>query len=527
MLRKRYAAVTLALATLWPGGTAALLAEDGPPSDYQYGFLNSLRVTSNSLQSDAFESLNVVPVSASATNSLNGPVRPYEDEASETDTEGELSFEDRLARMEKGWEDLDKAWKKLEDAEKKKKADAASKPTYKINGRIHADYWDYLNTSAGIGYFEHPSGAAFGNDPDDMFAFRRIRLEMKGDIPDHMLWRIQVDFNNPSAAELKDGYLGFSNLPGNQVLLIGNQKRPLGLDHLNSSRFNVFMERPLVVETFNSDARRPGICMHGYSDDETYHWSYGAFYLENISGDGRTLGDSRQMSVNGRFGATPWYDDASDGRGYFHWAVAGMAADPDGGASAADPFSNESRFATRAENRSGSRWFDTSAISGAGWYEVLAAEAIMNVGPTQIVGEYQHTFVQRDSGFNDINLSGGYVYVSYFLTGEYIPFDRTSGTIERVVPHENFFLVDRQCGGHGVGWGAWNVAARYSYLDLTDGDVLGGVGNAGTLALNWFWNPFAKVQFNLTHGAVTDHRNVGGYMAGDYTTLGTRFAIEF
>ena len=71
------------------------------------------------------------------------------------------------------------------------------------------------------------------------------------------------------------------------------------------------------------------------------------------------------------------------------------------------------------------------------------------------------------------------------------------------------------------------MAARYSYLDLTDGDVLGGVGNAGTLALNWFWNPFAKVQFNLTHGAVTDHRNVGGYMAGDYTTLGTRFAIEF
>lgn len=434
------------------------------------------------------------------------------------------TLENRIAELEASLKKLDSSWTKFDDGEKKKKSDASKKPTMKINGRIHADFWSYLDTSPGIGFFENPTTGA---DPEDLFAFRRIRLEIAGDIPDNMLYRLQVDFNNPSTPEMKDVYLGFKELPGNQTLLIGNQKRPLGLDHLNSSRNNVFIERPLVIETFNSDARRPGICMHGESDDSSMFWSYGAFYLEQIATDGRYFGDSRQMSGNARLGGSPWYDESTDGRGYFHWAVAGMVAKPDGDVTAPATNSNEGRFATRAENRSISRWLDTGKIPGADWYETLAVESILNVGPTQLVGEYQTTFMQRD-GFSDTHFHGGYVYLSYFLTGEHIPYDRSSGTIGRVIPYENFFLVDRGGDkGHGVGWGALNVAARYSYLDISDKDVLGGVGNEGTLAINWFWNPFAKVQFDLGYGTIDHHAPVGGYTSGDFLQCGTRFAVDF
>ncbi len=141
-----------------------------------------------------------------------------------------------------------------------------------------------MDQDPGIGFLENsnPADPAFGADPEDRFAFRRVRLETGGDILETMLWRIQIDFNNPQTPEFKDVYPGFQNLPNNQVLLIGDQKRPLGLDHLNSSRYNVFLERPLVVEVFNEDARRPGVCMYGYTDDEMFHWRYGAYYLENI-----------------------------------------------------------------------------------------------------------------------------------------------------------------------------------------------------------------------------------------------------
>ena len=521
MFRQKCVLLSLGLAAFCGlGDSEPLFAQDHVPSAYEYGFLNQFRVTDKSASDSEF-ALQLPKVPIHATGYLDEP------ESEGDSDDAELSLDERLARVEKGWSELDKAWSKFEAAEKKKKADAALKPTLKINGRIHADNWDFINTTEGIGNFENPSGAAIGTDPEDVFAFRRIRLEMKGDILENMLWRIQIDFNNPAVAEMKDVYLGFKELPYNQEFLIGNQKRPLGLDHLNSSRYNVFLERPMVIETFNSDARRPGVCMYGYTDDELFHWRYGAFYLENISRDGRYFGDYRQMSINGRLSSSPWYDDASDGRGYFHWAVAGMLARPDGDATAADANGNESRFNTRPEARSASSWLDTRPIAGADWYEILALETILNVGPTQIVGEYQHTFVQRDSGFADTQFGGGYIYASYFLTGEHIPYERKSGTIGRVVPYENFFLVDRCSGGHGTGWGAWNVAARYSYLDLSDGDVLGGVGNSGTLALNWHWNPYAKVQFNLIYGEIDQRQAVNGFTAGDYLIAGTRFAIEF
>ena len=66
-------------------------------------------------------------------------------------------------------------------------------------------------------------------------------------------------------------YIGWKELPLLNELLVGNQKRPYGLDHLNSSRYNVFLERPDIVEAFNQDARRFGACSYGYSDDLAYN----------------------------------------------------------------------------------------------------------------------------------------------------------------------------------------------------------------------------------------------------------------
>lgn len=434
------------------------------------------------------------------------------------DTPDLASFEQRLSELEAAWQEHQQ---ELVDVAE----EAESKPTFRINGRIHLDYWAFPEASPGIGFFEHPNPAAanFGTDPEDAFRFRRIRLEMRGDILENMMYRVQVDFAAPAEPEMKDVWIGFKNLPGNQELLVGSQKRPLGLDHLNSSRYNVFLERPFVVETFNEDARRLGITMYGNCEDDSFGWVYGLYNLENVKDDGEYRGDSLQLSGNARLFGSPWYDEQSDGRYYFHWGLAGMLAHPDGNNVPAATNDNESRFATRPEARSVGRWLDTGRIPGAEWYEIAAVEGILNVGPLQIVGEFMTNWLQRDDTTPgtgpDLMFHGGYVYVSYFLTGEHIPYDRGSGTIDRVVPFENFFL------GHGCG--AWNVAVRYSYLDVTDGDIAGGVGHSVTGAVNWHWNPFAKLQFNLLYGDIDDHADVGGYTSGHYLIAGTRIAVEF
>ena len=438
----------------------------------------------------------------------------------------EGSVQDRLSGLESAWE-------QAAEAKAKKKADAAGKPSLKINGRIHLDYWNFTDDSPGIGFFEHPDATAanFGDDPEDRIFFRRIRLKFEGDLSNTMLYRMQIDFNTPDSGEMKDMYIGFKDLPVLGTLLIGNQKRPLGLDHLNSSRFNIFIERPLVVEAFNEDARRLGVAAYDYSQDLAYNWRYGIYALENPSRDGKVIGDSMQLSGNARLASSPWYDESSGGRRYFHWAISGMVARPDGNAGLADTNANEGRFRTRGELRSDRRWIDTGRIAGADWYEILGLETILNLGAFQVVGEYQSSWMQRDNvtaGTGpDLNFQGGYVYVAYMLTGEHVPYKRKRGTIGRVTPFENFSLVNTRGDGVPNGWGALQVALRYSYLDLTDRDIRGGSENNLTLGLVWYFNSHSSLQFNAIYGDIDNHAPVGGFSDGYFTALGTRLRVNF
>ncbi len=437
---------------------------------------------------------------------------------SEEDSE---SREERLKKLEQEWQ-------AFQEAKAEEEAEAAKSPTFNLGGRIHLDTWFFPQDTSGIGFFENPGS---GVDPEDRIFFRRIRLEADGDVFETMLYKLQLDFHSPSDGEYKDVYIGFTELPGNHTVLIGNQKRPLGLDHLNSSRFNVFIERPLVVEAFNEDARRVGAAAYTYTDDLLYNIRYGIYMLENTTLDGEYVGDSLQMSGNLRIASIPWYDEASGGRGYFHWAVSGMLARPDGDVSPFDSNPNEGRFRTRSEVRSDERWLNTGRIRGAQWYEITGLETIFNYGPFQFVAEQQFNWMQRDDvtpGTGpDLFFHGGYFYVAYFLTGEHVPINRKRSVIERTKPFENFFLVERLRGGTGSGWGAWQVALRLSYLDLTDHDIEGGFGRNVSLGLNWWWTSHSRLQVNVVRGDITDHEPVGGFTEGDFWAVGTRMAVDF
>lgn len=434
------------------------------------------------------------------------------------DEAGDNALESRLSTLEEDW-------KKFSESEQAKKAEDAAKPTtLKVFGRIHLDGWNFSNSTPGIDSFNDPTDPT---DPQNRVGFRRVRIGVSGKIKDNMLYKFEYDFADPGDPAFKDVYMGWNDLPVFQTLLIGNQKRPLGMDHLNSSRYNWFMERPLVIEAFNQDARRLGICAYGVSDDETWNWRYGIFNLEDVSKDGAYIGDAGQYSINGRFAGTPWYDETSGGRGYLHLAVADMWAKPDGDPSATASNNNEARFRTRPEARTSSRWIDTGAIAGAEWFNTLGFEAMLNIGSFGVVSEYQVTHVGRGSQGSQLTFEGAYVEAGYFLTGEYQPIDRKSGTIGRVKPLENFFLV-RTCDDEiGGGWGAWQVVARYSYLDLSNGNITGGDETNFTFGMNWWWNSHSRVQFNYIHAQIDDRGPINGYTGGRSDIFGARFMVDF
>lgn len=425
------------------------------------------------------------------------------------------SLADSLEDVQKELEAQSEALGDLESAIKKKVDPGSSKTSMKISGRVHADYWGFPGHDSVIEGLE-------GGNPQDRIGFRRMRFGVGGKIPGNMIYRIEMEFAGGNMSEFRDAYLGWEDLAFFQKIQIGNQKRPYGLDHLNSSRYNVFLERPFVIESFNQDARRFGIQSWNVSDNQCWNWRYGVFNSELMQNDGQHINDHLQLEFAGRLANTFWYDEASDGRAYGHWALSGTAANVDGG-------SNETRFRHRAEARHANRWLNSGTITDADKYELLGAEAVVNLGALQMVSEYQGLWQHRDVS-DTVFYHGGYVYLSYFLTGEHMPWNRKTGTLGKIKPHEEFFLV-RTCDGClGRGLGAWQVAVRWSYADFSE--VVGvptavgttGVkGEAVTVGLNWYWTEQARVQFNWSHGNM---QNAAG-ATGDYDIVGTRFMVDF
>jgi phosphate-selective porin OprO/OprP len=177
-----------------------------------------------------------------------------------------------------------------------------------------------------------------------------------------------------------------------------------------------------------------------------------------------------------------------------------------------------------------------SAVSALGtelWYirgpfSVMAEWAFASIIDAQVpVG----TGARRRVITGDRNFNGGYVTLSYFLTGETRLYDRTYGRegtfyVER--PFTNAFAKVGEDGHWLLGLGAWEVAARLSYVNLNDGPIDGGVFLGFTAGLNWYLASNLKVQMEyLTNERYDKLSGANGNRSGVVQGFGTRMQFQF
>jgi len=103
-------------------------------------------------------------------------------------------------------------------------------------------------------------------------------------------------------------------------------------------------------------------------------------------------------------------------------------------------------------------------------------------GPFSVQSEAVVVQLDRESSFEDYNFSGYYLYASWFVTAESRKYKSKKAAFGRVKP--------RNKGG------AWEMAIRYSGLDLNDGNLLGGEEKNITLGLNYYLNPQLRIMTN-------------------------------
>jgi phosphate-selective porin OprO/OprP len=177
-------------------------------------------------------------------------------------------------------------------------------------------------------------------------------------------------------------------------------------------------------------------------------------------------------------------------------------------------------------NMSGTPFFLQTGNLLVNSYNVLGAENLLVLGRFSWQTEVMVNFVNRANSGTDV-FPGFYSQVGYFLTGEHRPYDRKAGAIDRVIPFEDFFRVCTS-DGPAMGWGAWEVAGRVSYLDFHDVDNVVAPGTGGdlfdtTLGVNWYWNPYTKLVANWVHSFL-DNPQTGRSDADSYAV---RAQIDF
>lgn len=350
---------------------------------------------------------------------------------------------------------------------------ATAEMTVSVGGRIQVDstYYDDDNIKLGRGT-----------------EVRRARLFAEGAIGDDWSYKSQIDFAGNDAV-LKDMFIRYNGLDFGTITL-GQFKQEFGLDQLTSSKYGTFIERAMVSDAFYT-GRRIGVGLAGNAD--AWHYAASVFGQEESDSEGVNEGNG----VAGRVAYGPRV-----GENQLHFGVSANWQDsPDS--------DNEWRIRARPESHQTSvRLVDTGVIADTNSITSFGGEAAWVRGPFSIQAEYQQQSVDRDGG-SDPDFTGWYAYASWFVGGD----------TGRSYKNGSF--------GRTKATNAWELAVRYSNLDLNDSGINGGKENNITAAVNYYVNPYLRFMLNGVFIDAQDTPVLGGTEDDKPTAIILRAAMDF
>jgi phosphate-selective porin OprO and OprP len=375
---------------------------------------------------------------------------------------------------------------------------------FKVRGRLEADY-------NSIDQDESITGR-----PDVSAAeIRRARIGVEGVVWTDVKYIVEVDFANDAPA-LKDAYAEYTGLAEGLSLRAGNFKTPNSLDQMTSANYLTFMERPAFIEAWGLDRQIGGGAIY---NQEHFTLSAGIFgptpfadevWLEDVkTAAARLTVAPINREVNGvnqvvHLGAS-WRgrEGAEDLRT--------PSSAQGGSAGTLNPY-NDQFFRYRARGADlhlADRFVSSPQIFDQDTFWGLEAAAVL--GPWHVQAEYSQLEGEVSPLFqgSDPTYTGWYVETGYFLTGETRPYK--DGIWQRVK------VKNPVVWSKGGGWGAWQLAARYDVLDLTDQAVtlqgnptivtpplnasslncaLCGEQSTWQVGVNWYLNDYTRIFFN-------------------------------
>ncbi len=375
---------------------------------------------------------------------------------------------------------------------------------------------------------------AFKGDgaPADTYVLRRARFGFQGNYGTSFQFAILADPAATSGSILRDVYLNAKIKPEFQVQ-VGQFKVPfaqeagLGVTNLD------FVERALTSMLYPDAAsayRSPGGTIHGDIDTGKVQYWIGAF---NGKGFG-IANTTNQPEILGRVRFYPWRSNKES-------VLQGLAFGGSIDYGRTRALSNEQSFGGTLPDTS-YNFFPNFTVNGKIWR--YNGEFTYLKGPWAVRAEYDQIQMHRDQlgsytfgGLGFVNLpavygKAYYVSTTYLLTGEKRPENGTPRVRHPVLGPDT-------PGGGGRGWGAWELAARYSWIHANEPGInifnvitpelvpaFDAHTDAFTAGINWYPNYWVKYQVNFEVDRLKDP-SVIGIVPQNYFVLLQRLQFRF
>jgi phosphate-selective porin OprO/OprP len=390
-----------------------------------------------------------------------------------------------------------------------------------LHGVVQADTHTFFN--------DNPLSQA-----NEGFMLRRARPIIEGKLFDDFSFVVAPDFGWPSIM-LYDAYINYEYSPALQFRA-GKFKGPVGLENLQSDTAVVFNEKSLASDLV--PFRNLGVQLSGELADGILNWAAGVY---NEVGDGSLSANSasfNNLEYGGRLFWQPFHNAPSN-----PWQGLGFGV----GGSYTDVSSNSAPLpSTLGGTLPGcltagqQQFFAYNPLYGSvvaeGTHWRVSPQGYYYVGPFGAEAEY---VISDQSVMNNLtmaraalNHNAWQVCAQWMLTGE-------KASFAGLTPARPF---DPRAGR----WGAWQLVARYSRLNLdnasfdsfSDPTTSARSARAWSVGINWCLNANVRVLTSFSHTVFQGGGGVNEFIPGtltapatvtaqDENTLFTRVQVAF
>ncbi|WP_434111688.1 porin [Methylocaldum sp. GT1TLB] len=393
----------------------------------------------------------------------------------------------------------------------------------RLRGSVQADYKFFMDDN------RTPAGASTGFLAD-RFELKQARIWLEGTLWKYLDFKIMPDFGNGRTiladAFIDAHYFHFASLN------FGKQKTPISLERLQGDSDGTFLER--AYPTYLASNRDIGVMLHGEFAKPGYQVEYGGpVDFKNFFS--YQLGVFDGAGDNGSIDTDIDDDKEFAGRLWSHpFQHSGIAPLEGLGIGIAGSWELPKRAAlvninsAIGQNRIldyGQLTTGTSSLVADGDHYRIYPQAYWFYGPYGLMGEYvlsSHQLLGSRNGQTgriQQDNTAWQVQASYVITGE-------DNTFQSVKPRQAFNPFNGQ-------WGAWQVAARWSELDIDDDTFVYvnpsrsvSKATAWAVGVNWFLTRNARLMADYEQ-TYFDGGAAGGRDRPTEKVFATRFQLVF